>query len=164
MKIDEYYALVREINKLTCYKTIMDITYNYYKYYSPSLLELTAIFDKFQKIVGADGVDKVVADINKVFIEYKTKLQDTIIPIITRIKNQQISEFVERCIIEISDQFDQYDNNQTRSGIVIIDQIAILHTVSRFNFTDEDAKQVMDIYENILKDIGDIAKLRFESA
>lgn len=163
MNIAEYYALVREMNKVTCYKTIMDITYNYHKRRSPNLLELAATFNKIHEMISVDGVDKVVADISKVFTDHEDNLRDTIMPIITRIKDKQNSKFIENCIIDILDEFDNFDNNKPRSGLIIFDKISVLHTISR-HFTGEDSKQVISVYESILNDLSKIAKLRFDAA
>lgn len=163
MNIAEYYALVREMNKVTCYKTIMDITYNYHKRRSPNLLGLAATFNKIHEMISVDGVDKVVADISKVFTDHEANLRDTIMPIITRIKDKQNSKFIENCIIDILDEFDNFDNNKPRSGLIIFDKISVLHTISR-HFTGEDSKQVINVYESILNDLSKIAKLRFDAA
>lgn len=165
MTIVEYYALVREMNKVTCYKTIMDLTHDYYKYHSQSLriLELAVKFNNIREMLSIDGVDKVVADINKVFIEHKDNLRDTIIPIITKMKDKQNSKFIENCIIDILNEFDNFDNNQARSGIIIIDKISTLGMLSR-HFEGEYSKQVISVYESILSDLSKIAKLRFDAA
>lgn len=163
MNIEEYYALVREMNKVTCYKTIMDITHNYYKYHSQNLLELAATFIKIHEMISVDGVDKVVADISKVFTDHEDNLRDTIMPIITRIKDKQNDKFIENCIIDILDEFDNFDNNKPRSGLIIFDKISVLHMISR-HFTGEDSKQVISVYESILLDLSKIAKLRFDAA
>ena len=165
MNIAEYYALVREMNKVTCYKTIMDLTYNYYKYHFPSLslLELATAFNKIHEMISVDGADKVVADISKVFTDHEANLLDTIMPIITRIKDKQNSKFIENCIIDILDEFDNFDNNKPRSGLIVFDKISVLHTISR-HFTGEDSKQVISVYESILLDLSKIAKLRFDAA
>lgn len=165
MNIAEYYALAREMNKVTCYKTIMDLTYNYYKYHSPSLslLEIATVFNRIHEMVSVDGVDKVVADINKVFIEHEAKLRDIIIPIITKMKDEQNSKFIEDCMIDILNEFDKFDDNQTRSGIIIIDKISAIGLLSR-HFEKEYSKQVINVYESVLLDLSKIAKLRFDAA
>lgn len=163
MNIAEYYALVRKMNKVTCYKTIMDITYNYCKRRSLNLLELAATFNKIHEMISVDGTDKVVADISKVFTDHEANLRDTIMPIITRIKDKQNSKFIENCIIDILNEFDNFDNNKPRSWLIIFDKISVLHTISR-HFTGEDSKQVISVYESILLDLSKIAKLRFDAA
>lgn len=165
MNIAEYYTLVREMNKVTCYKTIMDLTYNYYKYHFPilSLLELATAFNRIHEIISVDGVDKIVADISKVFTEHEANLRDTVMPIITKIKDKQNSKFIEHCIIDILNEFDNFDNNQARSGIIILDKISTLCMLSR-HFEREYSKQVINVYESILLDLSKIAKLRFDAA
>lgn len=165
MNIAEYYALVREMNKVTCYKTIMDLTYNYYKYHFPSLslLELATAFNRIHEMISVDGVDKVVADISKVFTEHEANLRDTIIPIIMKMKDKQNSKFIEGCMIDILNEFDKFDNNQARSGIIILDKISTLCMLSR-HFEREYSKQVINVYESILLDLSKIAKLRFDAA
>ena len=151
------------MNKVTCYKTIMDLTYNYYKRRSPNLLELAATFNKIHEIISVDGADKVVAGISKVFTDHEANLRDTIMPIITRIKDKQNSKFIENCIIDILDEFDNFDNNKPRSGLIIFYKISVLHTISR-HFTGEDSKQIISVYESILLDLSKIAKLQFDAA
>ena len=165
MNIAEYYTLVREMNKVTCYKTIMDLTYNYYKYHFPSLslLELAIAFNKIHEMISVDGVDKVVADISKVFTEHEANLRDTIISIIMKMKDKQNSKFIEGCMIDILNEFDKFDNNQTRSGIIILDKISTLCMLSR-HFEREYSNQVINVYESILLDLSKIAKLRFDAA
>ena len=114
-------------------------------------------------MISADGVDKVVADINKVFTEHEANLRDTIMPIITKIKDKQNSKFIENCIIDILNEFDNFDNNQARSGIIIIDKMSTLCMLSR-HFEKEYSKQVINVYERILLDLSKIAKLRFDAA
>lgn len=146
------------MNKVTCYKTIMDLTYNYYKRRSPNLLDLAATFNKIHEMISVD-----VAGISKVFTDHEANLRDTIMPIITRIKDKQNSKFIENCIIDILDEFYNFDNNKHRSGLIIFDKISVLHTISR-HFTGEDSKQVISVYESILLDLSKIAKLRFDAA
>lgn len=164
MTIEEYYTLRRETNKIICYKTIMDITHNYYTHHSPNLLELAAAFNKIYAMAYVDGADKVVADINNVIIEHEAKLRDAIIPILRRAKNKLNSGAIENCIAYILDDLDEFDDDQARRWINVIDKISVSYTANMLNYTEEDTKQVISIYESILTDLGKIAKLRFDAA
>lgn len=166
MTIEEYYTLVREMNKINCYKEIMDIAYKYYTHHSPNLLELAVAFNKiYFGVTSVDGADKVMADINNVFIEHEAKLRDTIIPILTRVKDKlNNSEFIENFIVYILDDLDEFDDDQMRRWVNVLDKIHVSYAINRINFTEEDTKQVISIYESILTNLGKIAKLRFDAA
>ena len=166
MTIEEYYTLVRETNKITCYKDITDIVYNYYTHHSPNLLELAGAFNKiYFGVTSVDGTDKVMACINYVFIEHEAKLRDTIIPILTRVKDKQNnSEFIKNFIAYILDDLDEFDDDQIRRWVNVLDKIQVSYTANMLNFTEEDTKQVISIYESILTYLFKIAKLRFDAA
>lgn len=166
MTIEEYYTLVRETNKITCYKEIIDIAYNYYTHHSQNLLELAGAFNKiYFGVSSVDGVDEVMADINNVFIEHEAKLRDTIILILTRVKDKQNnSEFIKNFIAYILDDLDEFDDDQIRRWINALDKIQVSYTANMLNFTEEDTKQVISIYESILTYLFKIAKLRFDAA
>lgn len=166
MTIEEYYTLVRETNKITCYKEITDIVYNYYTHHSPNLLELAGAFNKiYFGVTSVDGTDKVMACINYAFIKHEAKLRDIIIPILTRVKdNPNNSGFIENFIAYILDDLDEFGDDQMRRWVNVLDKIQVSYTINRIIFTEEDTKQVISIYESILTNLGKIAKQRFDAA